>query len=187
MAAALFVCVAIANDAIFAEYHVAVYGSLPTVGSSDDYTPVKKSSVSSKTNAATERAAARSKASALKHGAAASSIEPLVFDVIDGSKCTDSNPSGCRELVTALANKGNPACLRLSACKNYLEIAGDTKECYYNKICYRAVFAMVDFTVDAPHCISNVAPCRKEWERIMIRLNAISVTSPASSSSSTRK
>lgn len=184
MVAALFVCIAIVNDSIFADYHVAVYGSLPTVGSSDDYTPVRKSSVSSKTNAAATRAAARSKASTLKHSAAGSSIEPLVFDLIDGSKCTDSNPSGCRELVTALANKGNPACLRLRACRNYLNTAGDTKECYRNKACYRAVLAMDKYDLDAARCISDPTPCRKEWEKIMKALEAVSVTPPASVSSS---
>lgn len=186
MTAALLLCVAIVNDAIFADFHVAVYGPLPSVSSDDGYTPVKKSSGTSKTNTATARAAARSKASTLKHGAASSSSQPLVFDVIDGSKCTDSNPSGCRELVAALATKGNPACLRLRACRNYLEIAGETKECYKNKSCYRAVLAMDKYDLDASRCIADPAPCRKEWDKIMKALEAVTVTPPSSASSSAK-
>lgn len=151
MTAALLLCIAIVNDSIFAGNHIAVYGPLPAVQSNDGYTPVKKSATKSKTETAAARATARSKASALKHGAA-SSYSPL-YPSIDSSECKKDNPGGCTEMINAFYNLGNPACMLHTACVGIIFKASNTPECERNTSCRKTKKMLHWYFNEAADCL----------------------------------
>lgn len=162
----LMLALGIAGDALFADYHVAVYGGMPT----DGYTPVQKSSVSSKSNTAARRASARRSAAPAASSTSSSSLSASAFvdffPTIDASTCVDGNPGGCTKLIRALADDANPACLRVPACKTIVETAGKTPECRKNDVCFSAyltsqIFSVLTDCVKTPVSCKNVFPAIK--------------------------
>lgn len=170
IAGLLMVALGVAGDALFADYHVAIYGSMPSVSSSDDYTPVQKSSVSSSTNRAAARAAKRTRTlrpAATSSSSLSSSSAPLIFSDIDGTRCDKGNETGaCQELIHALAYDGNPACLRVETCRRKVMDANSIPECKKNNECIRAVIIGILYQ-DYPSCINDPTPCRKIRDQLL--------------------